>query len=137
MSLHGAFAASRHRPQSGASVTFVVLEQQRASANILGVITKSVADMQPVFEKILESCKELFDGDELDVLLIDDEGLLQVAAYLGKARDTILATFPAPWEATPAGRAIRERRVANYLSCPRTSSSISRFESYQAAWSSL
>ena len=90
------------------------LEQQRASADILGVISKSVADAQPVFEKILESCKQLFDGDELDVLLIDDEGLLQVAAYLGKARDAILATFPAPWEATPAGRAIRERRVANY-----------------------
>ena len=90
------------------------LEQQKASAEILGVISKSVADAQPVFEKILESCKRLFDGDELDVLLIDDEGLLQVAAYLGKARDTIMATFPAPWEVTPAGRAIRERRVANY-----------------------
>ena len=48
------------------------------------------------------------------MLLIDDEGLLQVVAYLGKARDTIMATFPAPWEVTPAGRAIRERRVANY-----------------------
>ncbi len=90
------------------------LEQQKASADILGVISKSVADAQPVFEKILESCKRLFDGDELDVLLIDDEGLLQVVAYLGKARDTIMATFPAPWEVTPAGRAIRERRVANY-----------------------
>jgi len=90
------------------------LEQQRASAEILGVISKSVADAQPVFDKILESCKQLFDGDELDVLLIDDEGLLQVAAYLGKAREAIMATFPAPWEITPAGRAIRERRVANY-----------------------
>ena len=90
------------------------LEQQKASAEILGVISQSVADPQPVFDKILESCKQLFDGDELDVLLIDDEGLLQVAAYLGKARDTIMATFPAPWEVTPAGRAIRERRVANY-----------------------
>jgi GAF domain-containing protein len=90
------------------------LEQQRASAEILGVISKSVADAQPVFDKILQSCKQLFDGDELDVLLIDDEGLLQVAAYLGKARETIMATFPAPWEITPAGRAIRERRVANY-----------------------
>jgi two-component system, NtrC family, sensor kinase len=90
------------------------LEQQKASAEILGVISQSVADPQPVFDKILESCKQLFDGDELDVLLIDDEGLLQVAAYLGEARDTIMATFPAPWEVTPAGRAIRERRVANY-----------------------
>ena len=73
-----------------------------------------MADAQPVFEKILDSCKHLFDGDELDVLLVDNEGLLQVAAYVGKARDAVLATFPAPVDITPAGRAIRERLVAHY-----------------------
>jgi signal transduction histidine kinase/CheY-like chemotaxis protein len=90
------------------------LELQKASAEILGVISRSVADTQPVFEKILESCKHLFGGDELDVLLVDKEGMLQIAAYIGKARDAVVATFPAPWEITPAARAIRERRVANY-----------------------
>ena len=38
----------------------------------------------------------------------------RVAAYVGKARDAVLATFPAPVDITPAGRAIRERRVAHY-----------------------
>jgi GAF domain-containing protein/nitrogen-specific signal transduction histidine kinase len=90
------------------------LDQQKASAEILSVISTSVADAQPVFDKILDSCKYLFGGDELDVLLVDDEGLLQVAAYVGKARDAVLATFPAPVDITPAGRAIRERRVAHY-----------------------
>ena len=34
------------------------LEQQKASSEILNVISQSVADTQPVFEKILESCKK-------------------------------------------------------------------------------
>ena len=91
------------------------LEQQKASADILRVISNSVADTQPVFDKILESCKHLFGGDELDVLLVDEQGLLQVAAYVGNARDAVMATFPAPVDITPAGRAIRERRVAHYV----------------------
>ncbi|AXI54187.1 hypothetical protein C1J05_06500 [Sulfitobacter sp. JL08] len=90
------------------------LEQQQASAEILSVISQSVEDTQPVFEKILECCKTLFGGEELDVLLVDEQGLLQVAAYVGNHREALLETFPAPWEITPAGEAIRTRRVANY-----------------------
>jgi GAF domain-containing protein/CheY-like chemotaxis protein len=93
------------------------LEQQKASAEILSVISQSVEDTQPVFEKILESCKHLFGGEELDVLLIDDQGLLQVAAYLGDYRKELLKTFPAPWQITPAGEAIRSRQVVNYADC--------------------
>ena len=90
------------------------LEQQTATAEILGVISSSVADAQPVFAKILESCQHLFGSDEMDVLVVDDEGQLQIAAYAGKAHDAVAATFPAPVEKTPAGRAIRERRVVHY-----------------------
>ena len=90
------------------------LEHQKASAEILSVISQSVKDTQPVFEKILESCKQLFGGEELDVLLIDEQGLLQVAAYLGQFRDELLSTFPAPWEKTPPGQAIKTRQVANF-----------------------
>ena len=67
-----------------------------------------------MFDKILDSCKHLFGGDELDVLLVDEQGLLQIAAYVGKARDIIAATFPAPVDMTPAGIAIRERRVVHW-----------------------
>ena len=81
------------------------LQQQRASAEVLAVISSSVADAQPVFEKILESCKHLFGGDELDVLLVDEQGMLRIAAYMGESHDIVAATFPAPVERTPAGRA--------------------------------
>ncbi len=93
------------------------LEQQKASAEILSVISQSVEDTQPVFEKILESCRHLFGGEELDVLLIDEQGQLQVAAYLGDYRKELLKTFPAPWEITPAGEAIRTGKVINYADC--------------------
>jgi GAF domain-containing protein len=90
------------------------LELQKASADILSVISSSVADAQPVFDKILESCKHLFGGDELDVLLMDERGQLNIAAYIGDFHDVVAATFPAPVERTPAGHAIRERRVMHW-----------------------
>ena len=90
------------------------LQQQKASAEVLQVISSSVADTKPVFDKILDSCKHLFGGDELDVLLVDAQGLLQIAAYAGKAHHIIAATFPAPVDVTPAGIAIRERRVVHW-----------------------
>ncbi|TNF62743.1 MAG: GAF domain-containing protein [Rhodobacteraceae bacterium] len=114
------------------------LEQQKASAEILSVISRSVEDTQPVFEKILESCRHLFGGEELDVLLIDDEGLLQVAAYLGKFEKELRETFPAPWEITPAGEAIRTKRVVNYSDCannpdtPKVLKRMARIASYHS-----
>ncbi|MBE2243424.1 MAG: GAF domain-containing protein, partial [Burkholderiaceae bacterium] len=86
-------------------------EQQKASAEVLGVISNSVADTRPVFERILRSCRELFDADEAAVLLVDDGGQLVIGEYLGDAREVVAATLPAPVERTPAGRALRERRV--------------------------
>jgi signal transduction histidine kinase len=90
------------------------LEQQKASAEILSVISSSVADTQPVFEKILASCKHLFSGDELSVLLVDKQDQLIIAAYLGDYYDVVSPTFPTPVERAPIGRAIRERRVLHW-----------------------
>jgi GAF domain-containing protein/DNA-binding response OmpR family regulator len=90
------------------------LEQQQAAAEILSVISSSVADTQPVFEKILDSGHRLFGSDEMDVLLVDEHGQLQIAAYVGNAHQVVAATFPAPVERTPAGRAIAARRVVHW-----------------------
>jgi two-component system NtrC family sensor kinase len=90
------------------------LEQQKASAEILSVISSSAADTQPVFEKILVSCKHLFGGDELSVLLVDKQDQLIIAAYLGDYYDVVSPTFPTPVERAPIGRAIRECRVLHW-----------------------
>ena len=90
------------------------LEQQQASSEILSVISSSVSNTKPVFEKILESGRHLFGSDEMDVLLVDENGQLRIEAYVGDSHDEVAATFPAPVERTPAGRAIRERRVMHW-----------------------
>jgi GAF domain-containing protein/DNA-binding response OmpR family regulator len=89
------------------------LEQQRAAADILRVISSSVADTKPVFDKILESCKHLFGSDETAVLLVDDDQQVHLGAYLGGMLQTVAATFPAPLSKSPAGLAIARKEVVH------------------------
>ena len=87
------------------------LEQQKASAEILSVISGSVADANPVFEKILESCKHLFGGDELDVLLVDDRGCCRWPPT--SARRATRWPRPSLRRSASRRRAVRSRSVAS------------------------
>ncbi|MGL6112506.1 MAG: GAF domain-containing protein, partial [Rubrivivax sp.] len=58
------------------------LQQQTATAEVLQVISSSVADAQPVLDKILESCRQLINAQGLGILLIGEDGRLHVAASL-------------------------------------------------------
>ncbi|MEX0340814.1 MAG: response regulator, partial [Arenibacterium sp.] len=58
------------------------LEQQKASAEILSVISQSVEDAKPVFSKILDSCEKLIPCPDLGVLTIEEDGLV----HLGEVR---------------------------------------------------
>jgi len=99
--------------QSTAEVT-EALEQQRASAEILSVISQSVEDTQPVFEKILESSRSMFSSERLAVMLVDDHEMLHLSAYLGRNYEDVAGAFPAPVDKTPAGAAIRSLKVVHY-----------------------
>jgi hypothetical protein len=79
------------------------LEQQKASAEILSVISNSVADTAPVFEKILDSCERLFATEQLGIFLVQPDGQAQVAAWRGAAFETVLDTLPRPLEQTATG----------------------------------
>ena len=56
------------------------LEQQTATAEILQVMSRSVADAQPVFDAIVAGCQRLFVGLSVN-LLLPDGGLLHRVAF--------------------------------------------------------
>ena len=55
------------------------LEQQTATSEVLQVISNSVADTAPVFDKILAGCERLFEGNQLVIFLVDDRSVLPSA----------------------------------------------------------
>jgi len=89
------------------------LEQQKASADILGVISNSVAETQPVFDEILRSVARLFGTQENYIFLAGDDDLLHVGAGSGPRVEEVRALFPVPLDGTVSQVAIRERRLVN------------------------
>ncbi|HSB24567.1 MAG TPA: ATP-binding protein, partial [Burkholderiaceae bacterium] len=90
------------------------LEQQTATAEVLQVISSSVADAQPVFEKILDSCNKLLECSDMGVYLLDDAGMVHLAAARGAAADKLPALFPRPAAGGSVELAVRERRVLHF-----------------------
>ena len=90
------------------------LEQQKASADILSVISNSVADTRPVFDKILRSIEHLFGGQERLIFLLGEDGLLHIGAVHGVDPELTRRIFPVPLEGTATEMAIRERRLVRF-----------------------
>ena len=89
------------------------LVQQTATAEVLQVISSSVADTQPVFEKIVESCHLLFASDMIGIQVVGDDSNLRLAAYVGIGRDQLERLYPMPLADSSAALALQERRVVH------------------------
>jgi GAF domain-containing protein/DNA-binding response OmpR family regulator len=87
------------------------LERQTASAEVLQVISSSMADATPVFEKILDSCQRLFGADSFGIDLLDADGRVQLAIDRGPQSEQMRELGALPVEATLTGLALREKRV--------------------------
>jgi PAS domain S-box-containing protein len=91
------------------------LDHQKASAEVLQVISSSVADTKPVFSKILESCERLFAGRNVGIALVGENDKVHVIAYHGPGGEDVMRQFPVPLsDASGAGSAILQRRVMHY-----------------------
>jgi GAF domain-containing protein len=90
------------------------LDHQRASAEVLGTISSSIADTHPVFEKILESCGRLFAGRVVGINVLGEDGMIHLGAYHGAGREAFQKVFPLPVDRdSGSGLAIVERRVVH------------------------
>jgi signal transduction histidine kinase len=88
------------------------LDQQRASGEILATISSSIADTKPVFDAILQSCQRLFSGHLVGLMLVRDDGMLDIGAYQGPGLEYLQRLFPLPISREMAsGIAILDQRV--------------------------
>ena len=71
------------------------LEQQKASEEVLGAISGSIADTKPVFDKILKSCEQLFAGQLVGVTQVED-GVVRLVAHHGPDAEGLKKIYPLP-----------------------------------------
>ncbi|HYN60414.1 MAG TPA: GAF domain-containing protein [Rubrivivax sp.] len=93
------------------------LERQTATAEVLQVISGSMADAQPVFDKIAQSCRHLFDGHHVGLFALGDDGLLHMKSTVGYTPEQVAffgEYFPAPVRKTIQGKAMHRRAVVHY-----------------------
>jgi len=88
------------------------LQQQTATADVLRIISRSVAHAAPVFDTILESCEHLFHPFDAAVYLIEGDRVRGVARR-GHGEGE-WGTDSMPLEGSSTGLAIAQRRAIHY-----------------------
>jgi GAF domain-containing protein len=116
------------------------LERETATGDVLRIISRSVTDVQPVLEAIVESATRLCDASFGALARFD--GQMLVLPVLSRASqeevEAAQTIFPTPpTRGTSAGRAVLERRVVhieNVLEDPEyTATSVQRTTGYRTA----
>ena len=103
------------------------LEQQTATAEILRVISSSMADTQPVFDKIVESCSHLLAAELIAIFLLRDDRQMDLGGTTGGWGERLKTEFgfPAPLpgsiheRALVTGKAVHYPRVSKVTDRPR------------------
>ena len=87
------------------------LALQAATADILNVISSSVADTAPVFEQILDSCERLAAFERMAIFVLGEDGQVHIGAYRGSTGEALRATFPQPLANTPMSLAFERQQI--------------------------
>ncbi len=90
------------------------LAHQTATAAVLQVISGAQSDVQPVFDKIVDSCHRLFASEIVGIQIVDDdEATLRLVAYVGLGRDQLQRLYPLALAGSSAEQAIGEQRIVH------------------------
>ncbi len=98
------------------------LERQTATAEVLQVISSSVANAQPVFEKIMRSCQQLIESSHASIGIVGDDGLMHLVQLPIESDDPKVrlgmeryqSDFPRPVRESIQGYAIHKRQVLHF-----------------------
>ena len=101
--LRESYAGLERKVDDRTAALTTALEQQTATAEILQVISSSVSDTQPVFDRILNSCNRLFMNAQVGITQLGSDGRVYLAAHLGDRFEAIKDTFPLPADTLPPG----------------------------------
>ena len=89
------------------------LEQQRAAAEVLKIISASPAEFRPVLEVIVESAARFCDADDVTILELDGQDL-RTAAHRGPVPHEIGVRFPCT-RGSVAGRTVIDRKLVHVI----------------------
>ncbi len=91
------------------------LAQQMATASVLHVMGNSMADAQPVFEKITESCFQLFAGLHGGILYLTEGDVVHLGAHRGPGAQELALGLPSKLEpGSITGQVIKEKRIIQF-----------------------
>ena len=108
----------------------LALAHQTAAAEVLQVISSSMGDAQPVFEKIIDSCAHHFAAGIMMINLVGEDGLVHLAAIRGREWtaagdeytqdladqlvERMRSFYPVPLAGTGTAAVIEAGRVLNF-----------------------
>src|SRR6516225_10175054 len=89
------------------------LEQQRAAAEVLKIISASPAEFRPVLEVIVESAARFCDADDVTILELDGQ-VLRTGAHRGPVPQEIGYHYPCT-RGSVSGRAVIDRKAVHVI----------------------
>ncbi len=95
------------------------LDEQKAAAEVLEIVSTSVGDAAPVLEEVLDASERLFRTDLVACCIVEEDGMVRCAAVRGEAARAVMQVLPLPVGQTITGRAIRQRRAVHIADAAR------------------